>query len=189
MSDTYTKTAVTLHWLIGIAIIGLLVVGLTMEDAPDAFKPTIYMVHKSLGLSVLVLSFVRLFWRLAHPAPALPDTMKKWEVIVSKLTHTAFYILMIGLPLSGWALVSAAPAPYDFPINWFGLFEWPKITILTEIENKKEVAHSFGEVHEVLANVTIALLVLHIGAALKHHFVLKDGILARMIPCLKKDKE
>jgi cytochrome b561 len=112
--------------------------------------------------------------------------MKKWEIAVSKLTHVAFYVLMIGLPLSGWALVSSAPPPYNFPIMWFGLFAWPSLPVLSEIENKKEVAEAFAEFHETLAWVTIFLLALHIGAALKHHMIDKDDVLARMLPFLRK---
>lgn len=185
MTETYTSVAKALHWIIGIAIIVMLGMGFLMEDMPDEMKPFIYQTHKSVGLTILVLSFVRLFWRLTHKAPALPDGMKKWEVFASKITHFAFYILMIGIPLSGWLLVSAAPAPYDYPVQWFGLFEWPTLPI----ERAKETAHDFGEIHEILAIATIALLVLHIGAALKHHFILKDDVLTRMLPCSKKCKD
>lgn len=186
MSENYTKVAIFLHWLIGLSIIGMLVMGLLLEDIPDDYKFMAYQLHKSFGLSILVLSFVRLFWRLGHKAPPLPAHMSKLEVIAAQLTHTALYIMMIGLPLSGWALVSSAPPPYDFPTRWFGLFEWPHLPVLSEIENKKEVSHSFGEVHETLAWITITLLGLHIGGALKHHFVDKDNVLTRMLPCLKK---
>lgn len=182
MSENYTKTAIALHWIIGVAIIIMLVMGLVMEDVPDTMKPFVYMMHKSVGLTILVLSFVRLGWRLMHTAPALPSTMKSWEVAVSKITHGAFYLLMIGIPLSGWALVSSAPAPYDYPVMWFNLFQWPTLPF----ERAKETVESFAEIHEVLANLTIALLLLHVGGALKHHFVEKDNVLARMLPFLKK---
>ena len=145
MSENYTKVAILLHWLIGLCIIGMLAMGMVMEDLPKEYQFMAYQFHKSIGLSILVLSFVRLFWRLTHKAPPLPSHMKEWEVLVSKVTHVAFYILMIGLPLSGWALVSSAPPPYDFPIKWFGLFEWPKLPVLVDIVNKEEVSDSFSE--------------------------------------------
>lgn len=182
MSENYTKVAIILHWIIGLAIIFMLAMGLLLDSIPDDYKFQAYQFHKSLGLTILVLSFVRLFWRLTHRAPALPDGMKLWEIWAAKLTHIGFYFLMIAIPLSGWALVSAAPAPYNFPVMWFGLFEWPHLPLPVD----KELSHDFGEAHEVLAYLTIVLLGMHIGAALKHHFINKDNVLTRMIPCLKK---
>jgi cytochrome b561 len=186
MSDTYTRVAIFLHWLIGLSIIGMLVMGLLLEDMPDDYKFAAYQLHKSFGLSILVLSFVRLFWRLSHKAPALPAGMNKFEILAAQLTHVAFYILMIALPMSGWAMVSAAPPPYNFPIKWFGLFQWPFLPVLPEVDNKEQVAGAFAQFHATLAWITITLLVLHVGAALKHHFINKDNVLIRMIPCLKK---
>ncbi len=186
MPENYTKVAIALHWIIGVAIIIMLVMGMVMEDVPDDYKFLAYQTHKSVGLTILLLSFVRLFWRLSHRAPPLPATMAGWEITVSKITHVAFYVLMIGLPLSGWALVSASPR--NIPTMWFGLFEWPKLPVLADVVDKEAVSDGFGEVHEVLANITIALLALHVGAALKHHFIAKDDILARMIPFLKRGK-
>jgi cytochrome b561 len=183
--DTYTSVAITLHWLIGIAIILMLGFGFFMEDMPSDMKPLIYQTHKSIGLTILVLSFVRLFWRLSHKVPSLPQGMKKWEIIASKITHTGFYILMIGIPLSGWALVSSAPAPYDYPVQWFGLFEFPSLPLT----RAPQTAGTFSEIHEILAYLTLALLALHIGAALKHHFINKDTVLTRMIPCLKNSPQ
>lgn len=182
MSENYTKVAIAFHWMIGLAIIAMLGMGLILEDIPSDYQYIAYQLHKSIGLTILLLSFLRLFWRLTHRAPALPAGMKTWEILASKITHVAFYVLMIGIPLSGWALVSSAPAPYDFPIQWFGLFEWPSLPL----ERSKEVSHDFSELHEMLAFLTIGLLALHIGAALKHHFMNRDNVLVRMLPCLKK---
>jgi len=185
MTDSYTRVAIALHWIIGVAIIMMLGMGFFMEDLPNEIKPFVYQTHKSIGLTILVLSFVRLLWRLTHKVPSLPQGMKNWEILASKLTHWGFYLAMIALPLSGWLLVSAAPPPYDYPVQWFGLFEWPTLPI----ERAKETAHDFSEIHEILAIGTIALLVLHVGAALKHHFIVKDDVLTRMLPCLKKCKK
>lgn len=182
MPDQYTRTAILLHWLIGLSIIGLLALGLTMEDFPKDLRGTAYMIHKSLGLAVLVLSVIRIVWRLAHPVPPMPANTKKWEKTVAILVHTGLYILMIALPMTGWALVSSSPR--NFPIDWFGLFEWPKLPVLSEIDNKAEVSHSFEETHETLAWIAMTLIALHIGAALKHHFIAKDSVLVRMLPFL-----
>ncbi|MBL8641798.1 MAG: cytochrome b [Alphaproteobacteria bacterium] len=181
MSENYTKIAIILHWLIGLAIIAMIAMGLILEDIPDDYKFMAYQLHKSIGLTILGLSFFRLFWRLTHRPPALPVNMKPWEIWAAKLTHIGFYVLMIGIPLSGWALVSAAPPPYNFPIMWFGLFEWPHLPVTVD----KELSHDFAEVHETLAYLTIILLGLHVGAALKHHFINKDNVLARMLPFLR----
>lgn len=186
MPDTdtknYTKIAILLHWLIGLSIIVMLGMGLLLESLPTDYQFAAYQLHKSTGLTILVLSFLRLFWRLTHRTPALPEGMKLWEIWAAKLTHIAFYILMIGIPLSGWAMVSASPPPYNFPIMWFGLFEWPHLPFTPD----PTTAGNFAETHEILAWATIILLGMHVGAALKHHFINKDDVLTRMIPCLKK---
>lgn len=183
MSDRYTRVAILLHWLIALFIVTLLALGLTMEDLPIDIRRQAYQFHKSLGLTVLVLTFVRIFWRLTHKAPALPDGMKPWEKFAAHAVHFGLYFIMLALPLSGWAMVSSSSRGYA--TEFFGLFDWPHISFLTTLENKKEVSHSFGEAHEVLANITIALLVLHVGAALKHHIINRDGVLVRMLPFLK----
>lgn len=177
--ETYTKVAIALHWMIGLAIIFMLGLGLLLEDIPDNYKFQAYQFHKSLGLTILALSVFRLIWRLTHRPPPLPPEMKPWEVFAAKLSHYAFYVLMIGIPLTGWALVSASPL--NFPIMWFGVFEWPHLPFTPN----KDVSGSFGEIHEVLAYLTIILLCLHIGAALKHHFIDKDNVLTHMLPFLK----
>ncbi len=182
MTDHYTRVAILLHWLIGLSIIALLALGLIMEDLPKTYRIEAFMIHKSLGLTVLVLSVVRLFWRLTHKVPDLPETMKKWEKFTAHAVHAALYFLMIALPFTGWALVSSSPR--GFPTIWFGLFEWPHLPVLSEIVNKKEVSDSFGEVHETLAWIAIFLIAAHIGAALKHHFINRDNVLTRMLPFL-----
>jgi len=184
MDDQYNKVAILLHWLIAFAIIAMLAMGFLLEDLPNNFKPLAYGLHKSMGLTILMLTFFRVFWRLSHKVPALPESMKPIEKTISHLVHTGLYLIMICMPMSGWALVSSSPR--NIPTQWFGLFEWPKIPVLSEIVNKEEVSESFGEVHETLAVIAILLIVLHVGAALKHHFILKDGIMARMAPWLKR---
>ena len=177
--DRYTKVAIALHWIIGLAIIFMLGLGLLLDEIPDNYKFAAYQFHKSLGLTILALSFVRLFWRLTHRAPPLPAGMKTWEIWAAKLTHYAFYVLMIGIPLTGWALVSASPL--NFPIMWFGVFEWPHLPLTPN----KELSDTFSQAHEILAYLTIILLGMHIGAALKHYFINKDNVLTHMLPFLK----
>ena len=183
MPQTYTKVAILLHWLIGLAIIFMLGFGLLLDDIPNEYKFKAYQLHKSIGLTILVLSFVRLFWRMTHAVPPLPDHMKTWEKLAAKLSHYLFYVLMIGIPLTGWALVSSSPM--NFPTLWFGLFQWPHLPL----DHTKELSDGFAETHELLAYLTIVLLGMHIAAALKHHFIDKDNVLIHMVPFLKQQEK
>lgn len=183
----YSAVAVTLHWAIAAAILLLLISGLWMTDAikvpdtrADAFA--VYQWHKSLGLTVLVLSFARLAWRLVNPPPALPAEMGRLERLAAHTTHVVFYLLMIGMPLLGWAMVSASV--FGLPTIVFGLFEWPHIPMLTELEDKAPVEAALKTAHRTGGYLMIALLILHVLAALKHHFVDRDQVLARMLPFL-----
>jgi cytochrome b561 len=187
-TERYNAVAMTLHWLIALSIIALIAAGVWMVDAikqPEsratAFQT--YQLHKSLGLTVLVLSVLRLAWRLAHRAPPLPDGMSAFERFAAKSTHVLFYALMIGMPLAGWAMVSASK--FGLPTIVFGLFEWPHIAWIETIENLESKAATeavFKTAHKYMGYGLGALLVLHVGAALKHHFVNRDGVLARMVP-------
>jgi cytochrome b561 len=182
----------TLHWLIALAIFGLIAAGVWMTDAirepatqMQAYK--IYQLHKSLGLTVLVLSVLRLLWRLLRGAPLLPAGMKPWERMLAKFSHWAFYALMIGVPLIGWAMVSASPL--GLPTIVFGLFEWPHIAPLANAENKAALEGVFKEAHEIAALGMGALALLHVAAALKHHFVDRDTVLLRMLPVSRRHLE
>lgn len=179
-SDRYTRVAVALHWAIALCIIGLIVFGLLMtkEWMPNRF--VIYQVHKSFGILVLVLSIMRLIWRLTHRPPPSPATMPNWQKMASYATHWAFYALMIITPLLGWAMVSASTLPVPTVLFW--LIPLPDIPW---IEESKALADRFKALHEIGAKLFIALILLHVGAALKHHFKDKDGVLARMMPWLK----
>jgi cytochrome b561 len=185
-SDSYTKTAVFLHWLIALMIIAQLGVGLLMGEEglwEPAMRGQLYAFHKATGMLVIVLTVIRIVWRLINPPPALPNGMASWEVFASKATHGLFYLLLLAIPLSGWALVTAAGRG---PVDMFGIFGWPDMPILSSVTNKKEYAESISEIHELLAYGMMGLLALHIGAALKHHFINKDGVLMRMIPFCKQ---
>lgn len=175
--DRYSSVAKALHWTMAFIILSLIPVGFIMHNMPlSSLKFTIYQLHKSFGLIVLVLAIVRLGWRLGHPVPPLPDNLKLWERLAARLTHIGFYGIIVGMPLIGWAMVSSSPTGiptkifYTIPVPHFPL---PSSEHLYEL---------LLEAHEWMAYGTLALLVLHIGAALKHHFVLKDSVLVRMLP-------
>ncbi len=148
---------------------------MTQDWLPHRF--TVFQWHKSFGITVLLLSVLRLIWRLTHKPPALPAGMKTWEIWAAKLTHIGFYVLMIGVPLLGWAMVSASPLPIENKL--FFLIPLPDMPSITA---SKDATERLKDFHEIGAKLILLLFILHVGAALKHHFIAKDGILARMIP-------
>jgi len=178
---SYTKTAKALHWLIAAGILFMLALGWSFDLLPKGeTKFFFFQLHKSIGITILLLSFARLGWRLLHQAPPLPVSMPDWEKRVALSTHVLLYVMMIGLPLSGWALVSANPR--NIPTVLFGLLPWPHLPILPALENKKEIADLLEDMHGTLATILAVLIAGHVAAALKHHFISRDDILLRMTP-------
>ena len=177
-SEHYTRTAIALHWLMALLILSMIAVGLTMEDFPIRYKFLAYNLHKSFGLTVLALSLYRIYWRLSHRAPALPDATPRWQRVAAHATHIALYGLMIGMPLSGWIMVSADA---KYPTVFFSLFQVPQFPLPAAYDT--HATHEvFEGTHYWLAMGAIGLVALHIGAALKHHFINRDGVLHRMLP-------
>ena len=179
-TSRYNRVAILLHWLIAFLIIGQLIGGKVMMalDFSD-FKVSLYQWHKAFGITILTLAVLRLLWRLTHRAPALPADIPGWQRTASHISHAALYGFMIGVPLLGWLLVSASPK--GFPTTWFNLFPIPNLPVAAS----KESAELFTTLHEITAFGFAALILLHIGAALHHHFGRKDDILRRMLPARK----
>lgn len=178
----YTAVAIAMHWLIAFGIIGMIGLGWYMGDLEDrAQQYALTQLHKSLGIVILLLSAARIIWRVMNPQPPEPE-MPAWQSSAARATHIAFYVLIIAMPLTGWLMVSASTT--GIPTNLFGAIPWPHIPGLPNLSTEaKEAFHVPIEfAHSKLAWVAIVLLVLHVGAALKHQFVDKDGLLARMIP-------
>jgi cytochrome b561 len=186
MSDIkYTKTAIILHWLIALAIILQLSFGLWMVEAIKVDQTRniayeVYQYHKSFGIIILILSLIRVIYRFFYKAPDLPSSMNYFEIIASKISHYSLYFLMIAIPLMGWAMVSTSP--YGLPTMIFGLFEWPHLSFLNKISNALELNRFFNNSHELLSYSMIILLLIHIAAVVKHHFINKDGLIKRMLP-------
>ncbi len=178
----YNPVAAIFHWTIAALIIGQIIGGKYMHGLPNAspLKFDLYQLHKSFGLTILFLSLVRLAWRLTHHTPALPPAMPNWQKLLARGTHWAFYALMILTPLAGWAIVSVSPT--DIPTRWFGLIPVPHLPFFNGVTDREAVEHMMEERHELLAYVILGLLVLHVGAALKHAFVDKDGVFTSMVP-------
>ncbi len=184
--------AIVLHWTIATTLIANLALGWWMHEAIDVAETqaraiAAYQLHKSLGLTVLVLSLARLGWRWLNPPPSLPAQMPAWEQTAARVSHWALYALMIVVPFSGWLYISTQwrdDAPLNVPTLWFGLFEVPHLFGLNQLAN--ELRHDYAEVleeaHEWLAWSMAALLGLHVAAALKHHFIVRDDVLLRMAP-------
>ena len=180
----YGSVAMTLHWAIAAAVVlniclGLYMANIMTDQDPNRFA--IIQFHKSVGLTVLVLSLARLGWRLANPIPALPATMPPWLKTVAHGTHYLLYFLIIAIPLSGWALVSSSKL--GTPTFYFGIFHWPSIPFLAELPRAQKVPlhRNFFTIHKYLAFSTIALIPIHVAGALYHQFRGED-VLRRMLP-------
>lgn len=174
MTDRYTGTAKSLHWLMAILLFGLLALGFYMHDLPlSPEKLKLYSWHKWAGVTAFLLVLVRLGWRVTHLPPALPASMPRIMQLAAHAGHFALYALMIAIPLSGWLMSSAL----GFQTVWFGVLPIPDL-----LDKNKELGDLLAVVHKVLNLLFVAVLAGHIGAALKHHFIDKDDILTRMLP-------
>ena len=180
----YGNVAMTLHWLIAGFVLANLGLGLYMADLPrsDPSRFMLFQTHKSIGLTVLVLSLLRLGWRLVNPIPPLPRGMHVLLRFASRTTHFLLYFLIIAIPLAGWAGVSSSPI--GLPTPYFGLFPWPNIGFLAELPRaaKMQNLRLFFTAHALLAYLTIGLIALHVLGALYHQFLRRDDVLRRMLP-------
>lgn len=166
----YNRVARVLHWTIGTLIVLNIVGGIVHEPLGKIFP--VMPLHKSVGFVVLFLSLFRLAWRLTHPAPPLPGTMPRWEKAAAHGLHWIFYALMIVMPMTGWAFSSAG----DRPLQFFGLFDIPKLAVA----KGSGLAQGTHNAHVLFGYLWAVLLVGHVGAALRHQYLLKDGVMNRM---------
>lgn len=176
----YGAIAQLFHWVIVGLIVTQFILAFRAESLPRGMKLiTTLALHKSLGMTVLALAVVRLAWRWMNPVPADPLDMPKWQHVASRISHIALYALIFAIPLFGWIASSAR----NFSVSWFGLFTWPNL-----VEPSEAAFKFFQAAHAFLAWALLAVALLHIAAALKHHFIDKDNILRRMLPLkLKMD--
>ena len=172
-SARYTRTAIALHWLLALMIVGSFIVGSYMVDLPFSVQRLkLYNWHKWAGVLILTLSALRLLWRLTHRPPAdLP--MPTWQRRAAHAAHLALYALFFAVPLMGWAYSSAA----GFPIVLFGVLPLPDF-----VPVDRELAEALKPWHGWLARLLAAVVLLHVAGALKHHFIDRDGLLRRMWP-------
>lgn len=162
------------HWLIALLVIIMLIVGISMGYLPKGVKPPIYNLHKSIGLTVLILMILRLIWRLSNPIPRFPETTPSWQVFAARLSHRWLYFIIIIMPLSGWIMSTAAGHPPDF--WWIVKIDFPFIPL------SKPLASFFSKVHLILAWIIIVSLIIHVLGAMKHWLINKDHVLQRMLP-------
>ena len=166
----YSTVAIILHWLIALALAFQIAVGFSMPDDERGF--TLFQLHKSVGVTILVLTLVRLAWRLTHRPPTAVE--RGFQGFLAKAVHTLLYAFMIGAPLTGWAMVSTDAT--GIPTLLYGTIPWPHLPLPHALNEPLE------ETHELLAWIGLALFVLHVAGALRHQFLLKDGLLRRMGP-------
>lgn len=174
----YTWPAVMLHWVLGLALLGMFGMGLYMVDLPiSPLRLKLFNWHKWAGFTVLAMSVLRLIWRLTHRPPALPEpvaaAMPAWQHWAHHGTHHALYALFFIVPLVGWAYSSAA----GFPIVLFGVLPLPDF-----VPVDKALAELIKPWHEISAFTMMGLVLLHVAAALKHQFVNQDQLLHRIWP-------
>lgn len=172
MTARYTSTAIVLHWLIALLIFVLFPLGLYMHGLKlSPTKLHLYSYHKWAGITVLLLAILRLAWRATHRPPAL--NLPRWQQTASGFVHALLYLLIMAVPLSGWLMSSAK----GVQTVWFGVLPLPDL-----LDKDKALGLLLGVVHETLNYTLLALVIIHIAAALKHRFIDKDDVLARMLP-------
>lgn len=176
--NRYSTVSLVLHWLIAVLVISQILLIAGHEVTEGSISRQFVTLHKSVGLGILVLTLIRLGWRVANPAIPLPVETPRWQKLMARSIHVLFYVLLIAMPLAGWAASSAVARD----IVWFGLFDWP----LLPVSGGKAMAESLMELHELAAKLLYVLLFLHIAGALKHHFVDRDNVLHRMIPIIPR---
>lgn len=177
MPPSYTATAVRLHWLVALGIAGAFALGLYMQGlplSPDKLK--LYAWHKWAGVTIFLLALGRIAWRLGHAPPAPPAGLPAWQARAAAAVHGLLYVLTVAIPLSGWLMSSAK----GFQTVWFGLVPLPDL-----LDKDAALGDGLAQLHGLLNFTLAALVSAHAGAALKHHFIDRDDVLTRMLPCRK----
>jgi cytochrome b561 len=172
----YGTVAIVLHWLMAVLLVALVALGFYMVALPevgfDIKKIMLILYHKQLGVLAFALVAVRLGWRFANPLPGLAENLPDWQKVAARFVHLCFYALMLALPITGWLMSSAA----GFPVSFLGLFTLPDLVMHNE-----HLFQVFVAIHKWLGYALIPFLCVHAGAALRHHFVLKDDTLRKML--------
>src|SRR5215831_10346701 len=173
----YGAVAMALHWLMALLLSALVALGLYMTRLPDVgfdtWKIRLILYHKQLGMVALTLVTLRLLWRAGNVLPHLVETLPDWQKVIARFVHLCFYALMLALPVTGWLMSSAT----GIPVSVLGLFTLPDLVAYDE-----RLFHTLVAVHRYLGYALIVCMTAHVGAALRHHFFLRDSTLRRMLP-------
>jgi cytochrome b561 len=182
----YSRTAMLLHWIIAALILVNVALGLSADSLPDDWVRPVIDTHKSIGITVLGLVLLRILWRASHRPPPLPRSFPDWERGAAHVAHFVLYLLMIGLPLSGWMHDSAWKDAATHPMSLFGIVPWPRIGFIMNLDpavkEHLQLHDRFGALHTWLGYALYALLAMHIGGALKHEWIDRKSVLKRMLP-------
>lgn len=171
--DAWGSLARFFHWSVALLVLVQVALGLTASGwRLSPLKLDLFVWHKSLGFLILLLVVLRLLWRLANPTPALPEGLSGIERMAARASHGLFYVLLIALPINGWVINSAANVPFSI----FWLIPLPSI-----VAPDRVLAGNAENAHFVLFSVLTLLVMVHAGAALRHHFVKRDSVLRRML--------
>ena len=184
VANRYTRTAMLLHWLVAVLIIGNVALVWIIGALPDSSVRPAIDLHKSIGITVLGLAILRLLWRFSHRPPSFPRSHPRLERAGAHAAHLLLYLLIFGLPISGWIHDSAFKDAATHPLVLFGVIPWFRISAIANLDPAtKEQVHAFWySVHASLAYVLYALLALHVLGALKHQFIDREGEFGRILP-------
>ena len=177
--DYWGRFSIALHWFTFALVLCVAGIGLVMDELPSGpGKLQVYALHKSLGLTVLFVTALRLAWRLFERRPELLPG-PGWQRALARLTHVGLYLLLLLVPLSGWWYNSTA----GFPLRWFGLFKLPPLG-----EFDRALKAQANQTHELLFWLLAATIALHALASLWHHYRVRDRTLARMLPWAERSE-
>jgi cytochrome b561 len=170
----YSGVAMLLHWVIAIAVIVNWRLAESAHEGPREAAGALMSTHKAIGMTILLLTVLRLIWRLAHPSVVRTPNLKPWERVLAKTVHVTFYVLLLGLPLLGWV----ASSSFGKSIDWFGVFQIPTLPVA----HNEHAGETLFDIHHTLGGAMVWLIALHVAGALKHTVIDRDGTLWRMLP-------
>jgi len=175
--NRYSTVSLVLHWATAALVLAQILL-ITAAETEGSNRALWMMLHKSGGITILVLTLARIGWRIANPAIPLPGDLPRWQKLFARATHVLFYIVLLALPLTGWLAGSAVGRGFDY----YGLFPFP----LLPVGGGRETAGLLMDIHRALPKLLYVLLALHVIGALKHQFVDRDNVLHRMIPLIPR---
>lgn len=171
----YSGTAKFLHWVIALCVLTIIPVGISM-NIEGPYQNQLFNFHKSLGVLILMLMTLRILYRLFAGAPAAEPTLARWQKAVSSAVHGLLYVALLAMPILGY-VANSAYGESGTPTPFFGLFSLPPI-----VGPNEALSNTVFTIHRYLGFVVAALAAMHIAAALQHYFIIKDGVLQRMLP-------